>query len=169
MTFSARQSKATNPPSHDEVSRSLTRPVPAKHPLNYPLLKLQQSIGNQGVQRLLHSQPLQGLRPSQGGLLQRKPICACGGGCPNCQSEQPGGEQENLQLKCVQASDTGKMASPPSVHEVLRSPGQPLDLATRAFMEPRLGHDFSRVRVHTDTRASESARAVNALAYTVGR
>ncbi|MGB9632210.1 MAG: DUF4157 domain-containing protein [Chloroflexaceae bacterium] len=58
---------------------------------------------------------------------------------------------------------------PPIVHEVLRSPGQPLDAETRAFMEPRFGHDFSRVRVHTDARAAESARAVNALAYTVGR
>jgi len=58
---------------------------------------------------------------------------------------------------------------PPIVHEVLRSPGQPLDAATRAFMEPRLGHNFSQVRVHTDTRAAESAAAVNALAYTVGR
>jgi len=36
-------------------------------------------------------------------------------------------------------------------------------------MESRLGHDFSHVRVHTDERAAESARAVNALAYTVGR
>jgi len=36
-------------------------------------------------------------------------------------------------------------------------------------MEPRFGHDFSKVRVHTDKRAVESARSVNALAYTVGR
>lgn len=36
-------------------------------------------------------------------------------------------------------------------------------------MEPRFGHDFSEVRVHADARAAESARAVNALAYTVGR
>jgi hypothetical protein len=35
-------------------------------------------------------------------------------------------------------------------------------------MEPRFGHDFSRVRVHTDGRAAESAQAVNAQAYTVG-
>ena len=55
------------------------------------------------------------------------------------------------------------------VHDVLRSSGQPLDSATRAFMEPRFGHDFSQVRVHTDAKAVESARAVNALAYTVGR
>ena len=36
-------------------------------------------------------------------------------------------------------------------------------------MEPRFGHDFSGVRVHTDARAAESAWSVNALAYTVGR
>ncbi len=58
---------------------------------------------------------------------------------------------------------------PPIVHEVLRSPGEPLDPATRAFFEPIFGHDFSKVRVHTDVKATESARAVNAKAYTVGR
>jgi hypothetical protein len=57
---------------------------------------------------------------------------------------------------------------PPIVHEVLRSSGQPLDAATRSFMEVRFGYDFSQVRVHTDAQAAESARAVNALAYTVG-
>ncbi|MDP8993221.1 MAG: DUF4157 domain-containing protein [Actinomycetota bacterium] len=54
------------------------------------------------------------------------------------------------------------------MREVLQSPGQPLDRQTRAFMEPRFGHDFSRVRVHTDRKAAESARAVDALAYTAG-
>jgi len=57
----------------------------------------------------------------------------------------------------------------PIVHEVLHSSGQPLDSKTRDFFEPRFGHDFSKVRVHTDTKAVESARAVNAIAYTVGR
>jgi outer membrane protein OmpA-like peptidoglycan-associated protein len=58
--------------------------------------------------------------------------------------------------------------APPIVDEVLRSSGQPLEGATRAFMEQRFGYDFSRVRVHADARADESARAVQALAYTVG-
>ena len=57
---------------------------------------------------------------------------------------------------------------PGIVREVLRSPGKPLDAATRAFMEPRFGHDFSHVRVHTDAKAAESAQALNACAYTVG-
>jgi hypothetical protein len=46
--------------------------------------------------------------------------------------------------------------------------GSPLDADTRADMESRLGHGFSDVQVHTDSRAHESAQAVNAHAYTVG-
>jgi len=61
-----------------------------------------------------------------------------------------------------------KLSVPSSVHEVLRSQGQPLDPLTRAAMEQRFGHDFSRVRVHTDSVAELSARDVNARAYTVG-
>ncbi|HEY1852588.1 MAG TPA: DUF4157 domain-containing protein [Candidatus Binataceae bacterium] len=54
------------------------------------------------------------------------------------------------------------------MNEVLRSSGKPLDQDTRTFFESRLGYDFGSVRVHADTRAAESARAVNAMAYTVG-
>jgi hypothetical protein len=52
---------------------------------------------------------------------------------------------------------------------VLRSPGQPLDSDTLAFFESRFGSDLSGVRVHTDSGAAESARAVHAVGYTVGR
>lgn len=59
--------------------------------------------------------------------------------------------------------------SPPSiVHHALGSGGQPLDAGARAFFESRMGHDFSRVRIHTGSTAAESADAVGALAYTVG-
>jgi hypothetical protein len=54
------------------------------------------------------------------------------------------------------------------VNKVLHSPGKPLDSETRAFIEPSFYHDFSKVRVHTDEPASESAKAIGALAYTVG-
>ena len=58
---------------------------------------------------------------------------------------------------------------PSPVHDVINSGGgQPLDPAVRADMETRLGHDFGDVRIHHDVRAEESARAVNAHAYTVG-
>lgn len=56
----------------------------------------------------------------------------------------------------------------PQVHEVINSPGQPLDPATRSVMESRFGHNFSQVRVHHDAQAAESARAVHAQAYTWG-
>jgi hypothetical protein len=63
----------------------------------------------------------------------------------------------------------GHKGVPPIVHEVLRSPGQPLESSARHIMERRFGHDFSRVRVHVDAKAAESAQSVNALAYTAGR
>lgn len=67
------------------------------------------------------------------------------------------------------ASDSAAPASAPeSVHRTLSSPGRPLDGGTRNFMESRFGHDFSHVRVHTDSLAGESARAINAHAYTAG-
>ncbi len=56
----------------------------------------------------------------------------------------------------------------PAVHEVLRSPGAPLDDTTLAQVGSRFNHDFSRVRVHTDRSAAEAARAVGAGAFTFG-
>jgi hypothetical protein len=99
------------------------------------------------------------------GRLQRK--CACGGSgslrgeCAECK------KKETLQRRAM--SGAGASIVPPIVHEVLRSSGQPLDSATRAFFEPRFRHDFSKVRVHIDSKAVDSARAVDARAYTVGR
>jgi hypothetical protein len=60
-------------------------------------------------------------------------------------------------------------SAPPIVHDVLDSPGEPLDRATRASMESHLAADFSEVRVHADDRAARSAEAVGAAAYTVGK
>jgi hypothetical protein len=51
------------------------------------------------------------------------------------------------------------MPAPRVVDETLRSPGQPLDGATRAFMEPRFGYDFSNVRVHPESGAATTLRA----------
>ena len=160
-------------------------------------------------------QPATAAAPSRTrGVLQR--ACACGkhttdqnGECTECRKKRLG-----LQRRAV---GSGPDVAPPIVHEVLRSPGRPLDDATRGFMESRFNHDFSRVpatptnlataglpigpandsfereaerqsqramrspatsnaslvgpdfsrvRVHTDSRAAESAHAVNALAYT---
>lgn len=56
-----------------------------------------------------------------------------------------------------------------AVRQTVSAPGQPLPLQVRRQLEPRFGHDFSRVRIHTDAQAAASARAVNAAAYTVGQ
>ena len=88
--------------------------------------------------------------------------CASGGqSCPACEDEAP---------VAVSRKAEGAVAgeAPTSVHSTLRSSGQPLASSTRAFFEPRFGQDLSQVRVHTDPEAQQSAREVNALAYTVG-
>ncbi len=58
---------------------------------------------------------------------------------------------------------------PRTADAVLRRPGQPIDAATREFMEERFGQDFSDVRLHTDSAAAQSARSLSARAYTFGR
>jgi hypothetical protein len=97
-------------------------------------------------------------------MLQRK--CACGGTATSANAECQQCKKKKLQRRAADFS--GMETAPPIVDEVLESPGHPLDAAIRSFMEPRFGHDFGKVRVHTDQKAAESARAVNALAYTVG-
>ncbi len=58
---------------------------------------------------------------------------------------------------------------PAVVRAVVSSTGEQLDAVTRAHFEPRFGFDFSAVRVHRDAQAAESARAIHARAYTVGK
>jgi hypothetical protein len=72
------------------------------------------------------------------------------------------------QSKAPAVSENTVSEVPGLVQDVLRSPGKPLDQAHRSYFESRLGHDFSRVRVHTDDEAVKSTQAVGALAYTVG-
>jgi hypothetical protein len=104
--------------------------------------------------------------PVPKGLMQCK--CACGG-TPGADGECARCKKERLSLQRRTAGFGERSTVPPIVHEVLRSPGQPLDTDTRSFMEGRFGHGFSRIRIHKDALAGESARAVNALAYTVGQ
>lgn len=93
---------------------------------------------------------------------------APGGGTPGLDGECAACRAKRLGLQRRAATESALAEVPPVVHEVLQSSGQPLDPGTRAFFEPRLGHDFSRVRVHADPSAARSASAVSAEAYTVG-
>lgn len=87
--------------------------------------------------------------------------CACGASCPKCR-------QQRSAVQPIQRRSAGAPGSLPAVDEVLRASGQPLEAGLRSFMEPRFGYDFSQVRVHVDRKAIESARELNARAYTVG-
>jgi hypothetical protein len=91
-----------------------------------------------------------------------------GAGRPTGHTAQPVRDHGRVQATRVRPGHTGQTTVPPSVYDVVRSPGQPLDPPTRAFLEPRFGHDFSTVRVHTDPVAARSAGAIAAQAYTVG-
>ena len=122
-------------PQHSARAPALAanaRPAPTA--IRPPLVRLQQSIGNQAVDRLVQARLKVGAHLDPG-------------------------------ITAGPASGN----APPIVHEVLRSPGQPLDAGTRAYFESRYGHDFSRVRVHADSTAAQSAEALGAQAYTVGQ
>ena len=119
--------------------------------------------------------------PMRSGFLQRK--CACGGTpgptgeCEECRKNL---ETGMLQRKTAQHSTFDPVKGrgpngalrpqpaevPPIVHDVLRSPGQPLDAETSAFMESRFGHNSSQAQMHSNDEAAESARVVRAAAYT---
>ncbi len=92
--------------------------------------------------------------------------------CSKCDEELRRHPEEEEGIFQSQKAPGGTLAVTSELEaglDAVRGGGQPLPEFVRAFFEPRFGYDFSQVRVHTDPRAAASARAVNALAYTVGR
>jgi hypothetical protein len=132
-----------------------------------------------------------------GPVIQRKASCVCGGGCPACQSKnnlnvshptdaaeiEADRVAEEVMVKSTPSvigkappgirhfssqSNRQTEAAPVSVDQGLASPGNPLEPGLREDMEQAFGHDFSRVRVHSNGAAEQSAQDVSAQAYTVG-
>ena len=68
----------------------------------------------------------------------------------------------------TRAAAEPEVAAPASVEATLAGSGHALEPVLRDEMERRFGYDFNRVRIHVGARAEQSARDVNALAYTVG-
>ena len=117
------------------------------------------------VRERLHNVASPTFTPVRSGALQRK--CGCGAGkAGDC--EECGRTPLNLQRKTT-VNQAERQTVPQIVHDVLRSPGKPLDEQSRSYFDPLFGHDFSQIRIHADAHAADSARSVNALAYTVGR
>lgn len=78
-------------------------------------------------------------------------------------------EEEVIQTKKVEQTSTPEYPSLAAKLQSLKGQGQPLSEETRAFFEPRFREDFSQVRMHTDGKANETAKGLNAKAFTIGR
>ncbi len=177
-TPESKEGKKVSKMKKTDLSQSTDSPVDR-------ILFLQRTIGNQAIQRLIKSGTIQAkLRIGQPGdvyeqeadrvaeqvmrmpdiqpqSVQRK--------CPKCEEELQKAQGEQI-IQTKEATNKASELTPDQETNIntFRSGGQPLPQLVRAFFEPRFGHDFSQVQVHTDARAAESARALNALAYTVG-
>ncbi len=171
-----------NTKHNDAPSHPVRRPSPAPESAHSPaMLDLQRSAGNLAVRRLVASGVQPKLTVGQPDNPEEReantvadhvmrsgtPVaapCSCAG------SDEPCDECHHKQLSIQRRAANGASAgaAPPIVDAVLRSPGQPLDPAARAFFEPRFGREFDRVRVHTGPQAESSARAIHARAYTAG-
>jgi len=157
------------------------------------ILFLQRTIGNQAVQRLIKSGTLQAkLKIGQPGdkyeqeadrvadavMRMPEPHAVSSdtphiqSACPTCEEEklrqQPIEEEELLQTKEISGQNAETTPDLESRINAIRGGGQPLPESERSFFEPRFGTDFSKVRMHADSQASESARALNAHAFTLG-
>jgi hypothetical protein len=147
-----------------------------------PALELQQLAGNQAMQQLLRSGFLQAKlaisnpddpeereADNVAHTILRKAAgapCSCSPGeemCEECQQKQSG---PAIQRRA--SAPPAPTHVPRVVSDVLRSPGHPLDSASRDFFEPHFGCDFSDVRIHTGSEAAASARSIHAHAYTAG-
>jgi hypothetical protein len=134
------------------TSVKTTAPAPtsaAKAPSESPSSSIA-ILGNQAIQAIYRS-------------AIAEPPCECGGKCPKCQTK----------VIARDAADGGAAppapAIPNSVASVLASgSSSPLPHALRRQFEPRLGVSLADVRLHTGHDASESARAINANAYSSG-
>jgi Zn ribbon nucleic-acid-binding protein len=165
------QAEAKQVEKSSAAQRSAERQTP-----ELSLLELQHAAGNRAVGRFFQSRltgqgssggtdeqksnaaPLKPLGLPAQALVQRK--CACGSVCPDC------AKKETLQLK----GEPGIKTADAHAAEHLRQQGDghPLDPAARSFFEGGFGFDFSRVRVHHDAQAADSAGSLKALAYTYG-
>jgi hypothetical protein len=140
------------------------------------ILYLQRTIGNQAVSRLIRSKALQAkLRIGQPGDVYEQEADRVADEVmrmPEMQrqvDEEEEEEEEMLQAKSREDATPEVSNNLESQINAIKGGGRPLAKSERAYFEPRFGTDFSLVRVHTGAQAAESARAVNAKAYTIGQ
>jgi len=112
----------------------------------------------------VHRQPIEEEEEEQ---IQTKPVIEQI--TPLVQKQVEEEEEEELQAKATSGRISEVNSNLESHILSLKSGGQPLSKSERAYFEPRFGVGFSQVRLHSDAQAAESARALNAKAYTLGQ
>jgi hypothetical protein len=101
------------------------------------------------------------------GTIQTKPIASQI--TPLVQRQVEEEEEELIQSKENSSSTAEVTSAIESNINLLRGGGQPLSESVKIYFEPRFGHDFSHVRIHTDNKANELAKLINAKAFTTGK
>lgn len=143
------------------------------------LLSFQRAIGNEAAQRVTRviasSTQAKLTIDTPGDAYEREAdrladrVMRTADPCLHGQDERRQEEQPHSELPMrKRAGAEGPAVVPPAFPGVLRSPGRPLDEATRAYMEPRFGAELDGVRLHTDAAAARSAQSINAQAFTLG-
>ena len=129
---------------------------------------LQRTVGNRGVERLLRFGLIQAkLKVNEPGDSYEQEADRIAGQVLATPAQHTASSAAPIQRVAGQpANET--LTAPPSVEQAVASSGKPLDAALRREMEPRFGCDFSQVRVHLGSAAEQSARDINARAYTLG-
>ncbi len=184
--FSDHERGGAKQPHHKHTGLSPDNDLATGTNVVQPLTKLHAQAGNLAVQYLIRTGALRakGLisDPSdpeeteadrvseqvmRANTVHAPSACACSGSeesCDECRQKQ-----SPLARKAAGDESSTKTLPPapsPIIGRVLSSPGAPLDNVTRAFFEPRFARNFGDVRIHTGSEAAESAKSIDALAYT---
>jgi len=155
------------------------------HARDFPLRRLQQTLGNNGVQRLIQTKlqigssedpsELEADQTAKRVLSENSPTQPLHG-CKACGAEHKCQKCKQEEARLIQAKHTPSVTSKASTknHSVSDSalknlgPGRPLESSVRDFLEPRFGRDFEEVRLHDDDSTATMARSLNAQAFTSG-
>jgi uncharacterized protein DUF4157 len=144
----------------------------------HPLQNLQRSIGNQAVQRLIRSSFIQATLhvSSPGDQLEQEADRVADAVTRMPDPRDNSGltisnpaRLSSLNRRCSECEkEVGRGPAMESHIERLRGGGRQMPESLRAYFEPRFGHDFGRVRLHTGSDAAEAAQTIDAKAFTVG-
>ncbi len=132
------------------------------------IYSLQRTVGNREVERLLKSGVIQAkLKVNEPGDIYEQEADRLADQAM-ASPAHPAIKGAPPRIQRLSRHSNGLDTAPSNVDQTLARPGRQLEPALQQDMEQRFGHDFSRVRVHSDTAAQQSAENVNASAYTVG-